>query len=131
MVAVAQVVRASGCGPEGRGFESPRSPQPKSQVTADPLGSAACVEEAETAARQLSGNYDPDRPRWATISASRSAKAAAARWPWPGTMCPYTSSVIAAEAWLWRPEAARWAATAASRRQTWRGRRRRALRRVH
>src|SRR6187200_418132 len=27
MVAVAQVVRASGCGPEGRGFESPRSPQ--------------------------------------------------------------------------------------------------------
>ena len=27
LVAVAQVVRASGCGPEGRGFESPRSPQ--------------------------------------------------------------------------------------------------------
>ena len=27
VVAVAQVVRASGCGPEGRGFESPRSPQ--------------------------------------------------------------------------------------------------------
>src|SRR6476469_9985946 len=26
MVAVAQVVRASGCGPEGRGFESPQSP---------------------------------------------------------------------------------------------------------
>jgi hypothetical protein len=26
VVAVAQVVRASGCGPEGRGFESPRSP---------------------------------------------------------------------------------------------------------
>ena len=27
MVGVAQSVRASGCGPEGRGFESPRSPQ--------------------------------------------------------------------------------------------------------
>jgi hypothetical protein len=27
VVAVAQVVRASGCGPEGRGFKSPRSPQ--------------------------------------------------------------------------------------------------------
>src|SRR5262249_49758922 len=26
MVAVAQLVRASGCGPEGRGFESPQSP---------------------------------------------------------------------------------------------------------
>jgi hypothetical protein len=26
VVAVAQVVRASGCGPEGRGFKSPRSP---------------------------------------------------------------------------------------------------------
>jgi hypothetical protein len=27
MVAVAQLVRASGCGPEGRGFETPQSPQ--------------------------------------------------------------------------------------------------------
>ena len=27
MVGVAQVVRASGCGPEGRGFKSPHSPQ--------------------------------------------------------------------------------------------------------
>src|SRR6478736_4670002 len=26
LVAVAQLVRASGCGPEGRGFESPQSP---------------------------------------------------------------------------------------------------------
>ena len=29
MVAVAQLVRASGCGPEGRGFESHRPPQKK------------------------------------------------------------------------------------------------------
>jgi hypothetical protein len=27
MVGVAQLVRALGCGPRGRGFESPRSPQ--------------------------------------------------------------------------------------------------------
>lgn len=29
MVGVAQLVRASGCGPEGRGFESHRSPHRK------------------------------------------------------------------------------------------------------
>jgi hypothetical protein len=29
MVIVAQLVRASGCGPEGRGFKSPRSPKLK------------------------------------------------------------------------------------------------------
>ena len=29
MVDVAQLVRASGCGPEGRGFDSHRSPQKK------------------------------------------------------------------------------------------------------
>jgi hypothetical protein len=55
VVAVAQVVRASGCGPEGRGFKSPRSPQLKSQLTADPPGSAVCVEGAATASRATIG----------------------------------------------------------------------------
>ena len=32
MVGVAQVVRASGCGPEGRGFKSPRSPPVPGQL---------------------------------------------------------------------------------------------------
>ena len=32
MVGVAQLVRASGCGPEGRGFDSHRSPQKRKSV---------------------------------------------------------------------------------------------------
>src|SRR5690349_10441088 len=38
LVGVAQTVRASGCGPEGRGFESPRSPQPTEKASAGPRG---------------------------------------------------------------------------------------------
>ena len=34
LVAVAQVVRASGCGPEGRGFESPQSPSERERTDA-------------------------------------------------------------------------------------------------
>ena len=35
MVAVAQLVRAPGCGPGGRGFESPRSPLHDGNITLD------------------------------------------------------------------------------------------------
>ena len=46
LVAVAQVVRASGCGPEGRGFESPRSPQVRAlslYALTPPAGSRATM----------------------------------------------------------------------------------------
>ena len=84
VVAVAQVVRASGCGPEGRGLNSPRSPQLKSQLTADPPGSAVCVEGAATASR-ATYRATITRPGPGTAPAItrppsvRSANAAAAR----------------------------------------------------
>lgn len=39
MVAVAQLVRAPGCGPGGRGFKSPRSPQGETTPSSRPLSS--------------------------------------------------------------------------------------------
>lgn len=44
MAIVAQLVRASGCGPEGRGFESHRSPQ-FSLLTMEPLGHYVDVDD--------------------------------------------------------------------------------------
>jgi hypothetical protein len=43
LVAVAQSVRASGCGPEGRGFNSPRSPQPGRRLRCLARGSGECL----------------------------------------------------------------------------------------
>ena len=39
MVGIAQLVRASGCGPEGRGFESHYSPHLKTPLESEPYGS--------------------------------------------------------------------------------------------
>ena len=52
-VGVAQLVRASGCGPGGRGFNSPRSPHPGAGCTGSPVHSAADC--APLAQRQSSG----------------------------------------------------------------------------
>jgi hypothetical protein len=61
LVAVAQVARASGCGPEGRGFKSPRSPHQYPQVTAHPDGWAVRVEGAESPPRAAIGQRSDAR----------------------------------------------------------------------
>ena len=49
MVAVAQVVRASGCGPEGRGFESPQSPHARFRLRRQSRRSRSCDDRAQRA----------------------------------------------------------------------------------
>jgi len=64
-VAVAQLVRAPGCGPGGRGFKSPRSPQPR------PVGKASSVSRRV----EPSGVPDPLRIRLHSTARASSSTA--------------------------------------------------------
>ena len=57
MVGVAQQVRAPGCGPGGRGFNSHRSPKPFSGFTPNPI-SAVLPVAGSLIKNELSGNLD-------------------------------------------------------------------------
>ena len=56
MVGVAQLVRAPGCGPGGRGFETPRSPQfLVAQIIEKPCNSSSlCIRSMMNALRAFS-----------------------------------------------------------------------------
>jgi hypothetical protein len=55
-VGVAQLVRASGCGPEGRGFNSPRSPHSAPRARAAPVHSARHDRASSSTAEQWTLN---------------------------------------------------------------------------
>ena len=57
MVGVAQLVRAPGCGPGGRGFNSHRSPKPIAGSISNPI-SAILLAVGSRIKNELSGNQD-------------------------------------------------------------------------
>ena len=57
MVGVAQLVRAPGCGPGGRGFNSHRSPKPFASFISNPIAAVLPV-AGSLIKNELSGNPD-------------------------------------------------------------------------
>ena len=97
-VAVAQLVVAPGCGPGGRGFESHRSPSPRSRpctVSAGARRRPGAPRARSAAGSRMPAGPDPGCPPASAARASAPSAPPLPRAPWPRCRRPRPPVVVA------------------------------------